>query len=60
TSPDSDWQWVRLPRKIALAGGLVRFGIRRGEDGMSFDRFVITDDSDYDPADVESGLGPID
>jgi len=52
------WTWVRGEESDILRAGMHRFTLARGEDGHEIDRFILTDDPNYNPSLINGGLGP--
>lgn len=59
SSGSGSWDWVRKSEFDILRAGLHRLTLARGEDGHEVDRFVLTTDADYLPANVNGGVGPL-
>lgn len=54
-----EWVWVRHSQTLSLAKGLYKLSLWRNEDGQCIDRILLTDDTGYNPNDVNSGYGPM-
>jgi len=54
------WGWYKLSATFSVSNtGVKTIQICRREDGYMVDKILITNDSNYDPSVLNSGLGPV-
>ncbi|MGC1480424.1 MAG: carbohydrate-binding protein [Chthoniobacterales bacterium] len=53
------WTWVKDSQSLSLSTGLYKMSLWRDADGTLIDRFLLTNDPNYNPANENGGVGPL-
>ncbi|MGC1479581.1 MAG: carbohydrate-binding protein [Chthoniobacterales bacterium] len=55
-----EWVWIKEWAHLSLTEGTYKMSLWRDYDGQLIDRFLLSDDPEYNPNEVNGGLGPLD